>query len=438
MRVVAHRGNKTLNRLRKNKFVIFSYFLIAFLVILAILAPIIANEKPLYVNYNGTKFFPAFSGKNIGYVSDHAGTKEQVNFTDKTLKYHEGVTVIIMPLIPYSPNKSDMLNTGFVAPNDTQFGYSVNGERIVLKGKNKHLLGTGKRGEDLLAGLIHGTRVSLTVGVFSMMIAGLIGITFGALAGFFGDHQLKSSRGKLFALFIGLVPAWFYGFSLRSDQMAVALETSPLGFIVQLIISMTIFVSILFLFYRAGAFLHFIPWFKKFSYFPIDSIVSRLIEILISLPQLILIITIAAIARPSLTNLILIIGLTSWTEIARFTRAEMMRIKNMEFIESAKSLGLKPWRIMIFHGLPNAVSPALIALSFGVASAILIESGLTFLGIGVPQDIVTWGSLLASGRENFSAWWLVIFPGLAIFLTVTSFNLIGEGLRDAWDPKLKE
>ncbi len=98
-------------------------------------------------------------------------------------------------------------------------------------------------------------------------------------------------------------------------------------------------------------------------------------------------------------------------------------------------MGLSEFRIMLRHALPNGISTALVALTFGVSAAILIESGLSFLGIGVPHDSVTWGSLLAAGRENFSAWWLVVFPGLAIFATVTALNFLGEAMREIWDPK---
>jgi peptide/nickel transport system permease protein len=133
-----------------------------------------------------------------------------------------------------------------------------------------------------------------------------------------------------------------------------------------------------------------------------------------------------------------IIGLTGWTGIARLTRAEFLRVSNLEYIQAAKSMGFKEFRIIFLHALPNALAPALVSIAFGVASAILIESSLSFLGVGVPPTTVTWGSLLNSGREQYNAWWLVIFPGLAIFLTVTVYNLLGEGLRDALDPRLKK
>jgi peptide/nickel transport system permease protein len=157
------------------------------------------------------------------------------------------------------------------------------------------------------------------------------------------------------------------------------------------------------------------------------------------MPLLILIISVAAIAKEkSIINIMVIIGLTGWTPIARLTRAEFLRVSNLEYIQAAKSMGFKEFRIIFKHALPNAIAPALVAIAFGVASAILIESSLSFLGVGVPPDTVTWGSLLNSGREQYNAWWLVLFPGLAIFLTVTVYNLLGEGLRDALDPRLKK
>ncbi|MFT5054936.1 MAG: peptide/nickel transport system permease protein, partial [Oceanospirillaceae bacterium] len=108
-----------------------------------------------------------------------------------------------------------------------------------------------------------------------------------------------------------------------------------------------------------------------------------------------------------------------------------------EYIQAGRALGFDQTRVIFKHALPNGIAPALVVIAFGVAAAILIESSLSFLGVGVPPDLVTWGSLVSSGRENMGAWWLVIFPGLAIFLTVTVYNLLGEGLRDALDPRLK-
>ncbi|HLG03672.1 MAG TPA: ABC transporter permease, partial [Bacteroidia bacterium] len=172
---------------------------------------------------------------------------------------------------------------------------------------------------------------------------------------------------------------------------------------------------------------------------PVDSIISRGIEILNSIPTLILIISLAALVKEeSIIYVMVIIGLTSWTGIARFTRAEFLKIRQMDYIQAAESMGFSEKRIIFRHALINGMAPSLVSIAFGIAAAILIESSLSFLGIGVPKDMVTWGKLLYQGRERFEAWWMIIYPGLAIFITVTVYNLIGEGLRDALDPRLKK
>ena len=132
-----------------------------------------------------------------------------------------------------------------------------------------------------------------------------------------------------------------------------------------------------------------------------------------------------------------ILGLTGWVGIARFVRAEFFKVRAQDFVAAAQGLGSSHARVMLRHILPNAIAPVLVAMSFGVATAILTESGLSFLGIGVPQHLVTWGSILSVARSNTFAWWLAVFPGVAIFITVTAYNLLGDGLRDALDPKLE-
>jgi peptide/nickel transport system permease protein len=159
---------------------------------------------------------------------------------------------------------------------------------------------------------------------------------------------------------------------------------------------------------------------------------------MVSIPTLFLIISIIAIAKPSIFIVMAVIGLTSWTGIARFIRAELLRIRSLEYIEAANALGYSEFRTIFRHAIPNALSPVLIAVAFGIASAILIESTLSFIGIGVPPETMTWGSLLSSARQSTAAWWLAIFPGFAIFITVTVYNLVGEGLTDALDPRLKK
>jgi peptide/nickel transport system permease protein len=423
---------------RKNKPAFYSYRILIVLAVIALLAPFIATDQPLYCSYKGVHMFPAFSSSNNCEVKNpQTGETENIQYDIADWKTLDAETIIFAP-VPYSPQKTDMDNSEYVAPGGNQIFTNKNGEQVEMPARFRHWLGTNKRGEDVLSGLINGTRVSLTIGILSMSIASLLGLFLGAMAGYFGDKKLKTTRGAFWTFTIGIVFAWYYAFSVRSYAIADGFATSSMAMLGQLLLSVLIFVFVLLIFFYLGKLVGRISILNHKVFIPVDSIVSRCIEILISMPLLILIISIAAIAKEkSIINVMVIIGLTGWTPIARLTRAEFLRVSNLEYIQAAKSMGFKEFRIIFRHALPNAIAPALVAIAFGVASAILIESSLSFLGVGVPPSTVTWGSLLNSGREQFSAWWLVVFPGLAIFITVTIYNLLGEGLRDALDPRLK-
>lgn len=132
-----------------------------------------------------------------------------------------------------------------------------------------------------------------------------------------------------------------------------------------------------------------------------------------------------------------VIGVTSWMEVARLVRAEFLTLKERDFVDAARAIGVSNKRLIFRHILPNALSPVLVSATFGVAGAILVESGLSFLGLGVQPPDPSWGNILTSGKDNIEvAWWLSVYPGLAILITVLSYNLVGEGLRDALDPRL--
>ncbi|MEA2572203.1 MAG: peptide/nickel transport system permease protein [Acidobacteriota bacterium] len=242
-------------------------------------------------------------------------------------------------LVPYAPNDPNLVDR-LQPPNAA------------------HRLGTDDLGRDILSRMIHGARVSLTIGLTATLIALIVGSLLGALAGYYG-----------------------------------------------------------------GA---------------IDWIVSRLIEIVLCFPFLFLVLGIVALFRPSMATLMVALGLTSWTTEARFVRGEFLRIRELEFAQAARASGARDARIIFRHLLPNAFAPVLVASSFGVAAAILTESALSFLGVGVQIPTASWGSILASAEQNIDyAWWMVVFPGLAIFLTVAAFNVIGDRFRDALDPRFE-
>jgi len=244
---------------------------------------------------------------------------------------------LIAPMITVDPNAVDIASR--LRPPD-----------------HAHRLGTDDLGRDVLARVIHGARVSLTVGLTATLISLLIGSFLGAIAGYYGGAA--------------------------------------------------------------------------------DWLVSRLIEIVLCFPFLLLVLGIVALFRPSFITIMIALGLTSWTTEARFVRGEFLRIRDMEFAQAARASGARDARIIFRHLLPNAIAPVLVSASFGVASAILIESALSFLGMGVPPPTPTWGNILYSAEQHLEyAWWLAVFPGVAIFLTVAAFNIIGDRVRDALDPR---
>jgi peptide/nickel transport system permease protein len=172
---------------------------------------------------------------------------------------------------------------------------------------------------------------------------------------------------------------------------------------------------------------------------PIDSAISRLIDVVLCIPTLVLILALVSLVeKPKIWHTMAIIGCTQWTGIARLARAEFLKLRESEFVMSARALGISPLRIIFRHILPNALAPVLVPITFGIAGAILIESGLSYLGFGPPPPNPSWGDLLSQGRANMQMWWLILFPGMAIFLTVLAYNLIGEGLQEATDPRLRE
>jgi peptide/nickel transport system permease protein len=170
----------------------------------------------------------------------------------------------------------------------------------------------------------------------------------------------------------------------------------------------------------------------------VDSVLMRFVDIMLCFPSFFLILTVVALLGPSLFKVMVVIGITSWMGTSRFVRAEFLSLRERDFAQAAKALGVKDSRIIFRHILPNALAPVFVTATLDVATAILVEAGLSFLGFGVQPPAPSWGNILTEGRTYiFDAWWLTVFPGMAILMTVLSFNLLGEGLRDALDPRLR-
>lgn len=170
----------------------------------------------------------------------------------------------------------------------------------------------------------------------------------------------------------------------------------------------------------------------------LDGVIARLTEALTAFPTLVLVLVVQALVdHPSIWTLLFAIGLTRWPEVARLVRAEVMLVASQDYVVAARALGAGPWRILRRHVIPNAVAPVLVAGTFGLASVVLVEASLDFLRVGTPPGSATWGETLSETREHLGAWWLLVFPGLAVFVTVVALNLVGEALRDALDPRLR-
>lgn len=221
-----------------------------------------------------------------------------------------------------------------------------------------YILGTDQLGRDILSRIIAGSRVSVLVGITSVIIAGTIGVIYGLISGFFG------------------------------------------GFI--------------------------------------DTVMMRVADGILSIPFIILVVAISGVVGAGLTTLILILGLTGWVTYSRVIRAEVLKTREMEYITAAYAIGQNRWRVMIFHILPNVISSAIVLAAVQVGVTILAESSLSFLGLGVKSPIVTWGLMLADGRQYInSAWWMTTFPGIAITITVLGVVFLGDWLRDFLDPNVR-
>jgi peptide/nickel transport system permease protein len=303
------------------------------LLLVALFADLIAAELPVLLRYRGhTYWLPSLLAPTELRIYDNQMLRAAMKPGDWAL----------VPLVPWGQNTHDLANV-LAAPS------------------RSHWLGTDASGRDVLARIIHGTRVSLFVGSMSVVVLVSVGVTLGTIAGYFGRT--------------------------------------------------------------------------------IDTLLMRSVEIVHSIPTILLLVTILAVLSPqgfaAVWVMTLVIGLVRWTDVARLVRGEILRVKALDYVVAARAQGAGDLRIILRHVLPNASNPVLVSATFALASGILIEGALSFLGFGIPDDMASWGGLLNAVRGNVQAWWLAVFPGAAVFLTVTAFNVVGEGIRDATDPRLR-
>ena len=288
-----------------------------------------------------------------------------------------------------------------------------------------YLLGTDDLGRDVFTRMLQGAWVSLTVGFVAVGISVLIGIFLGGIAGYFGQRHLRVGH-LIWILFLMI------GMVLLATQLVYV------GAI--LILSTTAF-AIYRIRKKAPLEKQQTVWKRMLqkNTLSVDTLIMRFVDVMLCFPSFFLILTVVALLPASIYNIMIVIGLTSWMGATRFVRAEFLSLREQDFVAAAKALGLSNFRIIFRHMMPNAIAPVLVSATIGIATAILTEAGLSFLGFGVPPPHATWGNILSDGKRFiFDAPWLTFIPGFAILTVVLSFNLFGEGLRDVMNPKLRE
>ncbi|MBW8002821.1 MAG: ABC transporter permease [Planctomycetes bacterium] len=383
-------GEMVTREFMKNKLNVACLVFIVIMFTVAVLAPFIANDKPFIIRIDGKMHYPIFKDLTpndysvffvaaLGLVQLALIRRNKKVIEPsirgsvllKQIKINALILLTGLILIQvFTPRRLDATDykamvtsgkaTAAVFP-PVPYGYARTDLKVREQPPSKqHWLGTDDVGSDVLCRLIHGSRISLSVGFVAVGISSIIGVFIGAILGYFG--------GK------------------------------------------------------------------------VDFIGMRVVEIMMAIPTFFLIITIVAFFPRSLLNIMVIIGITSWTGNARFIRAEFFKLRKQDFVQAAVSLGLPLRNILFKHMLPNGIAPVLVSATFGIAGAIFIEAALSFLGFGVAPPTPSWGQMLSLGVSTTGRflWWLSIFPGLAIFFTVLTYNLVGEGLRDAIDPRLRK
>ncbi len=286
-----------------------------------------------------------------------------------------------------------------------------------------YLLGTDDLGRDVFARMLQGAWVSLTVGFGAVGSAVIVGIFMGGLAGYFGQGGVRYDQLLATLLFAAGSIFFFLGWTRVGCGLFAA----------------GVFVLLPPLISRRSKSKNPMPaWLRK-NAFSFDTLIMRMVDIMLCFPSFFLILTVVALLPASIYNIMIIIGLTSWMGTTRFVRAEFLSLREQDFVSAAKALGVGNFRIIFRHMMPNAIAPVLVSSTIGIATAILTEAGLSFLGFGVPPPYATWGNILSDGKRFiFDAPWLTFIPGVAILIVVLCFNLFGEGLKDALNPKLKQ
>ena len=399
LKLLAKYRNKV--NLAKSKRWAFGLIVVFFLT--AVIHPFIANEKPLYCKIDGQHYFPVTRS-----IANNLGLTKPYKNVDDFLWKEKSYDFKIMPVIPYSYNTLDKKNAGYKSPFAQQEIENL---------WQRHWLGTDILGRDTAAGILKGTEIAVKIGFFSVLLAALIAIVIGLGAAYTTRFPIRMD---------------FFGATLLLVSAILVIYYIWYAFYVGI---SALVIPALFLF---ALYAVYVFWPEKYRIrllqksefnIPFDSILMRVLEAMKSIPGLIFLLAcISVFDSFSVSGLIFILAFLIWPGLTRYVRAEALKILGQDYITAAKAYGASRTRILTKHVLPKLFTSLSVVLAFAISATILVESTLSFLGIGIPIEQVSWGTMLREAKNNFPAWWLAVFPGIAMFGLILSLNILGEEL----------
>lgn len=317
-------------------------------------------------------------------------------------------------LIPWGPESATSSSLIYKSPGYRE-SLSSGEERI-------HILGTDHLGRDILARLVHGTRLALIVGLGSTFVSCAIALLLGTIAGYYGDQGVRYNWVDILLLGLGgvfmfMMVRWNVFYYRAGDAMLDLARAVPMWLVL--------------IGYGIGSFKLSPLISERRWHLAVDTIVLKLLEVFRAVPSLFIIVALITLTtRPTIFSIVIIIGVMRWGTMTRLLRAEIMTLKQENFVVSARLAGLSDWHIIRHHLWPNAIGSMIVSACFYIGTAVLIESTLSFLGIGISVNAVSWGKMLSISRSYLPAWWLALFPGMAIFLLIISVSILGDRLRN--------
>ena len=367
--------------------------IILFFAILSLLAPLLANEKPIFIHNGNRGYWPMFSNVNWELLC-----------RDKSCKK-------ITALIPFSPGTIDVTAI-----------HAAPGAMRKTEAGGRHLLGADQLGRDVLAALIHGSRTAVWVSMLAALLAFIVGLIYGLGVGYYGNDKIRYSNKQLLGL-LGLFLFGFFFWVFIWNAQNSLLISKPVS---------TFFYGLLVVFFVASM-KYLIPLLsdKNRNYLDVDTLGMRFVDLIKALPPLFIILFALQLHEAqSMWYMIVLISFLLWAGFARHSRAEVLRLRKSEAVQNATLTWRSDFWVWRHSILPFMIRPLLVITAFSMASAILIEATLSFLGLGLPVEHVSWGTLIESARRHSSSWWLLVFPGLCMLSLIWALQHLGRMLEN--------